>query len=40
MEKAGLTPLPQNTTFDELNDFLTEAQRTLGPDEFAVGPGS
>ena len=40
MDKAGLKPLGQNPTFDELDAFLTEAEAKVGKDEFAMGPGS
>ncbi len=40
MDRIGMQPLPQNPTFDQLNDFLTEAQGKVAKDEFATGPGS
>jgi ABC-type glycerol-3-phosphate transport system substrate-binding protein len=40
MDKAGLKPLGQNPTFDEIDAFLTEAEAKVGKDEFALGPGS
>ncbi|MCS6846882.1 MAG: extracellular solute-binding protein [Anaerolineae bacterium] len=40
LNKTGLQPLPQNPSFTQLNDFLTEAKDKVGSDEFAMGPGS
>jgi ABC-type glycerol-3-phosphate transport system substrate-binding protein len=40
MEKAGLKPLPQNPSWDELDAWYTEAEKKVGKDEFAMGPGS
>lgn len=40
LNKTGLQPLPQNPSFGQVNDFLTEAKGKVAADEFALGPGS
>ncbi|MCS7060206.1 MAG: ABC transporter substrate-binding protein [Anaerolineae bacterium] len=40
LERTGLTPLPQNPTWDELDAWYLEAQGKVADDEFAMGPGS
>lgn len=40
MEKSGLTPLPQNPTWEELNAWYLEAQGKVAADEYAMGSGS